>query len=94
MKKPLLLTCPVLLALGVLVTPVSAQELQGKQYLWQTNATGDDVHVIDVATNKVIKRIVVGPQPHGIAAPDEASVVYITIENFKAPLASALVSAS
>ena len=58
----------------------------GKQILWVTNAYGDDVHVIDVATQKVIKRIVVGPQPHGIAAPDNASVVYLAIENFKGPV--------
>ena len=51
----------------------------GKQYLWQTNSYGDDVHVIEVGTNKVLKTIVVGPEPHGIAAPDDASVVYIAI---------------
>lgn len=57
----------------------------GKQYLWQTNSYGDDVHVIDAETHTIVKRIVVGPQPHGIAAPDDASVVYIAIENMKGP---------
>ncbi|MBP89330.1 MAG: hypothetical protein CMJ64_21890 [Planctomycetaceae bacterium] len=56
-----------------------------KQFLWVTNAYGNDVHVIDVATHKVVKRIEVGPQPHGIAAPDDAHVVHIAIENFKGP---------
>ena len=56
-----------------------------KQYLWQTNAYGDDVHVLDVATHQVVKRIVVGPEPHGIAAPDDASVILVTIEAFKKP---------
>ena len=63
--------------------PVAAQESAGKQFLWQTNAYGDDVHVIDVATHKVVKHLTVGPNPHGIAAPDDASVVYVAIENFK-----------
>ncbi|MBA19850.1 MAG: hypothetical protein CMJ97_00300, partial [Planctomycetes bacterium] len=73
------------MCLAVLIFSMQAASAAGKQYLWQTNAYGDDVHVIEVGTNKVIKRIVVGPEPHGIAAPDDASVVYIAIEAFKKP---------
>jgi YVTN family beta-propeller protein len=51
-----------------------------RQFLWQTNGSGNDVHVIDVETRKVVRRIVVGPEPHGIAAPEDARVVYISIE--------------
>ena len=54
--------------------------------MWQTNSYGDDVHVIDVATQKVVGHIKVGPQPHGIAAPDDADVVFVAIENLKGPL--------
>ena len=61
----------------------AASSKEGKQFLWQTNSYGDDVHIIDVETRKVVKHLVVGPQPHGIAAPDDASVIYIAIENFK-----------
>ena len=57
-----------------------------KQFLWVTNSQGNDVHIIDVATHKVIHRLEVGPQPHGIAAPDDAHVVYLAIENFAGPL--------
>ena len=57
-----------------------------KQFLWVTNSQGNDVHVIDVGTHKVVHRIEVGPQPHGIAAPDDARVVYLAIENMKGPL--------
>lgn len=73
-------TC-ILLAL-LLARPILAGE---QQFLWQTNAYGDDVHVIDIATRKVVQHIVVGPQPHGIAAPADASVVFIAIEAFKKP---------
>ena len=62
---------------------LSQPAVAGKQYLWVTNAYGNDVHIIDVATHKVTDRIEVGPQPHGIAAPDDASVVFIAIEDFK-----------
>ncbi len=75
----------VSLAVLVLSMQVAAGAAEGKQYLWQTNAYGDDVHVVEVGSNKVIKRIVVGPEPHGIAAPADASVVYIAIEAFKKP---------
>ena len=71
----------VLIASGIFSETVHAD----KQFLWVTNAYGNDVHVIDVATHKVVHRIEVGPQPHGIAAADNAHVVYIAIENFKGP---------
>ena len=65
---------------------VPAENGGGIQQLWQTNSAGDDLHIIDVATQRVLKRIKVGPQPHGIAAPDYPRVVYVAIENFQAPL--------
>ena len=55
------------------------------QYLWQTNSQGHDVHVIDTTTHRVVKRIIVGPEPHGIAASDDASVVYVALEAFGRP---------
>lgn len=58
-----------------------AKAVPGKQYLWVTNSKGDDVHVIDVESRRVVKRIVVGPEPHGIDAPDAADVVFISLQN-------------
>lgn len=49
--------------------------------LWQTNSAGDDVHIIDIETKKLVKRLVVGPEPHGIAAPKKTNVVYISVEH-------------
>ena len=60
----------VSLAVFVFSMQAIAGAADGKQYLWQPNAYGDDVHVVEVGSNKVIRRIVVGPEPHGIAAPD------------------------
>ena len=56
-----------------------------QQLVWVASAYGDDVHVIDVATQEVVKRLVVGDEPHGIAAAKDASVVYIALEKFKHP---------
>jgi YVTN family beta-propeller protein len=53
---------------------------KAKQKLYVTNSAGDDVTVIDLATNKVINRIEVGLHPHGIATPAKQDVIYVTIE--------------
>jgi len=58
----------------------AAPVVGGRQKLYVTNSAGNDVTVIDVATNRVIDRIEVGPHPHGIAVPDSQDVVYVTIE--------------
>jgi len=81
-RKRMVLLCLVMFSCCIIMP---RQVLAGKQFLWVTNAYGNDVHVISVPEHEVVKRIEVGPQPHGIAAPDDASVVYIAIENFKGP---------
>lgn len=48
--------------------------------LWQTNSEGDDVHVFRLQDFQLIGRLEVGRQPHGIAAPSDGSVVYVSIE--------------
>lgn len=60
--------------------PSACEIVPGRAYLWQTNSEGDDAHIIDIASRSVVGRVVLGPQPHGIAAPRLASVVYITTE--------------
>jgi len=73
-----------ILILGVVAT-TRADDTPGKvhQKLYVTNSAGDDVTVIDVATNKPLGRIEVGPHPHGIAIPASQDVIYVTIEGRK-----------
>lgn len=52
----------------------------GRELLWQTNAGGDDIHVIDVRTGALTGRLVVGPEPHGLAATADGRTVFTTIE--------------
>jgi len=66
----------VSLILGATVGSPAAAQLE----LWQTNSRGDDIRVFDVETRRLLRRIVVGPEPHGLAAPREARVVYVTLE--------------
>jgi YVTN family beta-propeller protein len=54
-----------------------------RQKLYVTNSAGNDLTVIDVATNKVVGTIEVGLHPHGIAVPASQEVIYVTIEGSK-----------
>lgn len=54
--------------------------------LYIINTAGNDVTVADVATNKVIGRIEVGPRPHGIAASAAGDLLLVTVEGGKGEL--------
>lgn len=51
--------------------------------LYVTNSDGDDVHVVDPASGKVLSRIPVGLHPHGIAAPADGRFILVSIEGTK-----------
>jgi DNA-binding beta-propeller fold protein YncE len=71
--------CRWLIALCLLSSSAGAQDA-GSELLWQTNAGGDDIHIIDVRTGALADRLVVGPQPHGLAATADGRTVFTTIE--------------
>jgi YVTN family beta-propeller protein len=75
----------VLVALLALpgLAPAAEPSAHNRQKLYVTNSAGDDVTVIDVATNQRLGRIKVGPNPHGIAVPAAQDVIYVTIEGSK-----------
>jgi YVTN family beta-propeller protein len=70
------------LSLHVLTQPGSpaAAAAPAQQKLYVTNSAGDDVTVIDLATNKPIGAIKVGLHPHGIASPFDQSFLLVTVE--------------
>lgn len=70
------LTC--LLAM-VLALPLAAQTR--RPVIVQTNAAGDNVHLIDPVTNKVIGEIDGIEVPHGVAVAPDGSRFYITNES-------------
>lgn len=76
----------ILLLFAIFFLPAlgSAADNAGvRQKLYVTNSAGNDVTVIDVATNKVIGSIEVGPHPHGIAVPAKEDFILVTIEGTK-----------
>ncbi len=75
--------CAGLLALLCVCPADAAAPAKVRQKLYVTNSAGDDVTVIDVATNKPMGRIEVGPHPHGIAVPAAQNFILVTIEGRK-----------
>jgi YVTN family beta-propeller protein len=71
---------PVLL-LACAAPPQPAPATAGSQKLYVANSAGTDLHVIDTATNKVIRRVEVGPQPHGLVATKDGKQLFLTVEN-------------
>ena len=71
------------IALTAMITPFAAPagREQPVQKLYVANSAGNDLHVIDTHTNRVIKRVEVGPEPHGLVATKNGDQLFITIEN-------------
>ncbi len=66
---------------GVLLCTVSlsmAAAQQTKLRIVQTNSAGDNVHIIDPATNKVVGEIKGIEAPHGIAVAPDNSKIYVS----------------
>jgi YVTN family beta-propeller protein len=71
--------------LYLIAVPLLAANLfgAGKARVLQTNAAGDNVHVIDPATNKVVGVIEGIEVPHGVAIAPDGNRIYITDEPLK-----------
>lgn len=74
----------LLWAVGMGLFALAAETRAGdvQRQLWVTNAYGNDVHVFDVDSWKLIRHLEVGPNPHGISATADGRTVHIAIENF------------
>src|SRR6266566_7745766 len=68
---------------GILLCTVSfssAAAQQSKLRILQTNSAGDNIHIIDAATNKVVGEIKGIEAPHGIVAAPDGSRIYVSEE--------------
>jgi YVTN family beta-propeller protein len=61
------------------VTLASAQQAKRLRII-QTNSAGDNIHIIDPATNKVVGEIKGIEAPHGIAVSPDGSRIYVSEE--------------
>src|SRR6516165_9815326 len=61
-------------------SPLAAQNL--KQRIIQTNSAGDNIHIIDPATNKVVAEITGVEAPHGVTVAPDGSRIYVTSDQY------------
>jgi YVTN family beta-propeller protein len=69
----IVLTSALLLSLTL-----NAQNTPPREKLYIAHEGSDDLAIVDVATNKVIKSLVVGKSPHGVATPKSQALLYVT----------------
>src|ERR1700746_3393508 len=66
---------------GIILCTISGSVLtaqQSKLRIVQTNSAGDNVHIIDAATNKVVGEIKGIEAPHGVATAPDGSKIYVS----------------
>jgi len=69
-----------ILALAIVCT-VAVSAAQARSILYVANSQGDDIAVIDLATQKVMTTIKVGPIVHGVCAQADGRRAFATIES-------------
>ena len=69
--------CPAI-AVPMIAVPAYAQ--QGTVRIIQTNAAGDNVHIIDPETNEVVEIIHGIPKAHGVTSAPDGSTLYFSNE--------------
>jgi YVTN family beta-propeller protein len=79
--KSLSISLSLLLFTHATATPTQGQKPGGTVKLYVTSSTGDDIHVIDLNTLKVIGRIKTALHPHGAAVSADGRRFFTTIES-------------
>ena len=69
----------VVASIGAIVVLLSSQ-ITTAAVLWQSNSDGDDIHLFDAESFEPLGRLVVGPNPHGLATDAKQQTVYVTLE--------------
>ena len=71
----------LLLALGAACVWGAPAEAATKSLLYVANSQGDDITIIDLATQKIVKTMKVGPIVHGVCAQADGRRAFATIES-------------
>jgi YVTN family beta-propeller protein len=74
-------TGPAVLTIALLIRPVAIlTAAENKVRIIQTNSAGDNVHIIDPASNKVVGEITGIEVGHGVTAAPDGSSIYVSNE--------------
>jgi DNA-binding beta-propeller fold protein YncE len=65
---------------GAIAVGGAARADTPKVLLWQTNSEDDSIDIFDLHSGAFVKRLEVGPQPHGLAATADHRTVFVTLE--------------
>jgi YVTN family beta-propeller protein len=68
------------LIFGLSLGPVEEATIQTRSKLYVTNSAGESIHVIDLATFKVVHEIKTGERPHGAAVSADGQKFFTTME--------------
>ncbi len=75
-------TLPIQAIVLLVITSTTILSAEKQRQVWITNAYGNDVHIYEVDSWKLLNHIKVGPNPRGISATADGRTVHIAIENF------------
>jgi DNA-binding beta-propeller fold protein YncE len=53
--------------------------------VWLGSAYGDDIYIYELGSFKLLKRLTVGPNPHGLSATADGRTVHVSLEHFDDP---------
>lgn len=81
MRRFITITAIIVLLFGSAATARDHASADVNEQLWITNVHGDDIHIYEVGTWRLIDHIVVGPEPHGISATADGRIVHVSIEH-------------
>jgi DNA-binding beta-propeller fold protein YncE len=54
--------------------------------VWLASAYGNDIYVYEIGSFTLLKRLTVGPNPHGLSATADGRTVHVALEHFDDPL--------
>ncbi|HMC10002.1 MAG TPA: hypothetical protein VKH44_01880 [Pirellulaceae bacterium] len=54
--------------------------------VWLASAYGDDIYVYEVGPFKLLKKLIVGPNPHGLSATADGRTLHVALEHFDDPV--------
>ncbi len=77
MKNFVLCAVTQLTVFNGMMNPADAET---HQKLYVLHSLGNELSIVDVATQKIIGTLIVGEEPHGVASPDSQKLLYVTIE--------------
>ncbi len=63
----------------------ATRPVQKQWQAWLASAYGDDIYIYELGSFRLLKRLVVGPNPHGLSVTADGRTVHVAVERFDDP---------